>query len=111
MRDTASGIIKPIKPNVFKRNQLESAFRYLASGKHIGKIVLDVQNAEDQVDAVPMVVTHRQFFNRQHCHIIVGGLGGFGLELAEWLIQRGVKKLVLNSRRGITSSYQSYKIK
>lgn len=36
-----------------------------------------------------------------------GGLGGIGLELAEWLVKRGAKYLILSSRRGITNSYQS----
>lgn len=39
--------------------------------------------------------------------MISGGLGGFGLELANWMIFRGAKKMVLTSRRGITSGYQA----
>ena len=31
-------------------------------------------------------------------YIITGGLGGFGLELASWLVQRGARHLVLTSR-------------
>lgn len=34
-------------------------------------------------------------------YIIAGGLGGLGLELAQWLIQRGAQKLVLTSRSGV----------
>ena len=30
--------------------------------------------------------------------VIAGGLGGFGLELGQWLIERGVKKIVISSR-------------
>ena len=41
------------------------------------------------------------------CYIITGGLGGFGLELAHWLIQRGARNLVLTSRSGIRTGYQS----
>lgn len=42
---------------------------------------------------------------------IIGGLGGFGIELAEWLISRGAKKLILSSRAGVKNGYQSYKLK
>ncbi len=35
-----------------------------------------------------------------------GGLGGIGLQLCQWLIQRGAQKLVLNSRNGISDSFQ-----
>lgn len=34
-------------------------------------------------------------------YIITGGLGGFGLELSQWLMLRGAQKLVLTSRSGI----------
>ena len=40
---------------------------------------------------------------RTVCHpgksyVINGGLGGFGLELGQWLVERGAKTLVLTSR-------------
>ena len=31
-----------------------------------------------------------------------------GLELANWLIQRGAKNLILTSRSGVTTDYQRY---
>jgi len=40
-------------------------------------------------------------------HVIVGGLGGFGLELAQWLVERGAKYLVLTSRVGVRTGYQA----
>lgn len=36
-----------------------------------------------------------------------GGLGGFGLELANWLINRGARKVVVTSRSGLRTGYQS----
>lgn len=44
-------------------------------------------------------------------HVLVGGLGGFGLELAQWLVERGAKYLVLTSRVGVTSGYQDRRIR
>jgi hypothetical protein len=40
-------------------------------------------------------------------HVYVGGLGGFGLELANWLILRGATNIVLTSRSGVRNGYQS----
>lgn len=53
---------------------------------------------------------------RTACHpaksyIITGGLGGFGLELAQWLIHRGARNLVLTSRSGVRTGYQSRRIR
>jgi fatty acid synthase len=42
---------------------------------------------------------------------LTGGLGGFGLELADWLVLRGARKLVLTSRKGIKTGYQSLRVR
>ena len=47
----------------------------------------------------------------QKCYILTGGLGGFGLELAKWLVSRGATRLVLTSRSGITTGYQARSIR
>lgn len=57
------------------------------------------------------VITEKIFQNDSSTiHLISGGLGGFGLELADWLVLRGARNLVLSSRKGLQSGYQSYKI-
>jgi len=33
-----NGIIKPIQAKVFRKTEIEDAFRYMASGKHMGKV-------------------------------------------------------------------------
>ena len=38
-------------------------------------------------------------------------MGGFGLELADWLVLRGARKLVLSSRTGIRTGYQSLRVR
>ena len=38
--------------------------------------------------------------------MITGGLGGFGLALAEWLVQKGARNLVLTSKRGMRTGEQ-----
>ena len=55
-----------------------------------------------QVDAIPRSTCHPH-----KCYIITGGLGGFGLELAHWLVSRGATKLVLTSRSGVRTGYQA----
>lgn len=51
-----------------------------------------------------------------HCkenrsYIIIGGLGGFGLELVDWLVLRGARNVILTSRTGIKNGYQQLRIK
>lgn len=83
----------------------------MAAGKHIGKVVLEVRPEQPPspatnevlplVPAVPRLTAHSNMV-----YLITGGLGGLGLELAGWLINRGAKKVILTSRRGITTGYQ-----
>lgn len=36
------GVVQPLRTTVFQRDDVEQAFRYMAQGKHIGKVVLQV---------------------------------------------------------------------
>nr|XP_020670313.1 fatty acid synthase isoform X1 [Pogona vitticeps]XP_020670321.1 fatty acid synthase isoform X2 [Pogona vitticeps] len=109
------GVVKPLKTTVFKREEVEAAFRYMAQGKHIGKVVIEVQEEEKQNPTKEAKETQILAISRTSCppnksYIITGGLGGFGLELAQWLVERGAKKLVLTSRSGIRTGYQAKRV-
>lgn len=41
------GVVQPLKTTVFERNHVEEAFRYMAQGKHIGKVLLQVSGTSD----------------------------------------------------------------
>ncbi|RVE51369.1 hypothetical protein evm_003924 [Chilo suppressalis] len=109
-----SGVIKPLPCTVFNDKQLEQAFRYMATGKHIGKVVIRVREEEARgarpasrlVSALP-----RTYMHPGKVYVLVGGLGGFGLELGVWLVTRGARKLVFVSRKGIRTGYQAWCIK
>lgn len=50
--------------------------------------------------------TAKSVFDPLKSYILVGGLGGLGLEVAYWMVTRGAKKIVLVSRSGIKNDYQ-----
>ena len=39
-------------------------------------------------------------------YVITGGVGGFGLALADWLVDQGARHLVLTSKRGVRNGSQ-----
>ncbi|XP_020494498.2 fatty acid synthase [Labrus bergylta] len=109
-------VVQPLKTTVFERDQVEEAFRYMAQGKHIGKVLLRVcheEKAAAVVKSSPLSLPAicRTFCRPSHSYIITGGLGGFGLELAQWLTERGARKLVLTSRSGIRNGYQAKRVR
>ena len=82
----------------------------MANGKHIGKVLLKVRQHEHDESSLPLVTMNRVYCGANESIVISGGLGGFGMELAEWLISRGCRKLVLNSRRGVVNMNQHLKV-
>lgn len=110
-KDLASGLIQPLNATVFQMNEVESAFRFLSTGKHIGKVLVQIRENEKSELSLPIRVYNRTVCDPHMVYVIAGGLGGFGLELADWLILRGARKILLSSRHGITNGYQAYRIK
>jgi len=110
-----TGAVRPLKSTVFEHDQSEEAFRFMSTGRHIGKVLLRIRPEEAQRVATPRPVTvkaiARTEFAANKSYIIVGGLGGFGLEMAEWMITRGARRLVLVSRSGAKTPYQHLRIK
>jgi fatty acid synthase len=85
----------------------------MTTGKHIGKIVFKMREEENKKTAlkefnptIKLNATLKTYFNPEKVYIITGGLGGFGLELCQWMLFNGAKKIVLTSRTGIKSNYQ-----
>lgn len=104
------GAVKPISRQIFQKEQVEEAIRFMASGKHIGKVVIQIRKESDPPDmTINTVPTYICFPDKSY--IIVGGLGGFGLELIDWLILRNAKNVVITSRNGLKNGYQRFRIK
>ena len=92
----AKGEFAPIQHQVFTADQVVDAFRWMQQGKHVGKIVVDFTNPPKTIypgDAAPLQL------DPKGTYWIIGGLGGFGLEVAKWLVSRGARSLVLTNRR------------
>ncbi|XP_016070948.1 PREDICTED: fatty acid synthase [Miniopterus natalensis] len=110
------GVVQPLKCTVFPKDQVEDAFRYMAQGKHIGKVLVQVREEEQgavlhRPKPTLMAAISKTFCPAHKSYIIAGGLGGFGLELAQWLVLRGAQKLVLTSRSGIRTGYQAKQVR
>lgn len=102
-----SGTVQPLPTTVYNEYQLEQAFRFLASSRHIGKVVVKIRDEASTTTIKTINAFPRTYVNSDKSYILVGGLGGFGLELADWLISRGATKLMLVSRSGLRTGYQS----
>ncbi|WP_067473585.1 type I polyketide synthase [Nocardia amamiensis] len=89
----ADGELTPLPATVFRISQAEEAFRYMAKARHIGKVVLTTEEIPDINVTMPRLRSDGQY-------LVTGGLGGLGIEVADWLVHRGARNLVLTGRRG-----------
>ena len=84
----------------FPMDRVVDAFRYMARARHMGKVIVNTSDAH--VTAQPVPDSRPPELDANGTYMIVGGLGGFGLSVAEWLAERGARHLVLTGRRGAT---------
>ena len=90
----ASGAIKPQPCTEFEVGRLPEALRFLAQGKHVGKIV--IRNAGEI--RVRAAVPAQPPIRSDSTYLITGGLGGLGLKIASWLVALGARSLALMGR-------------
>ncbi|OLP20309.1 hypothetical protein BST81_00800 [Leptolyngbya sp. 'hensonii'] len=93
-----AGQFQPLPQQVFPLSEIVSAFRYMAAAKHIGKIVITHPIRTEQA---PVAI------RPDATYLITGGLGGLGLKVAQWLVERGAQHLVLVGRRPPTPAAQA----
>ncbi|MGN6323458.1 MAG: hydroxymethylglutaryl-CoA synthase [Dyella sp.] len=87
---------------VFAASQAFDAFRLMAAGDHMGKVVLAMPARGDgaalalQAQAEPIA---HALFGMHETLLVTGGTGGIGLALARFLAERGAGRLLLAGRR------------
>jgi acyl carrier protein len=96
-----AGRLHPLPFRVFSISEAGAAFRYMAQGKHLGKVVLDVKGRQSPPRAA---ADDRALCRAEGTYLITGGLGGFGLTTARWLVEQGARHLVLLGRSGAASA-------
>uniref|UniRef100_A0A913I721 Fatty acid synthase n=1 Tax=Strongyloides stercoralis TaxID=6248 RepID=A0A913I721_STRER len=106
-----NGVVQPLPYSSFSPEKAEDAFRFMSAGKHIGKVLIEIRNEEKEKICIPKPIKVkaicRSLCNPKYSYLITGGLGGFGLELSQWLINRGARNIILTSRSGIRTGYQA----
>lgn len=92
------GALFPLPYRSFDAEQVIDAFRAMQQARHIGKLVVSLKDAQPKLQS--QAVAAPIDLSAQGTWLVTGGLSGFGLASAQWLIKRGVRSLVLAGRRG-----------
>jgi NADPH:quinone reductase-like Zn-dependent oxidoreductase/acyl carrier protein len=95
LKDFAEGNYKPLPHVSFPSSRIVDAFRLMAQGRHVGKIVITFE-----ASARPQSIRAAQAepIRSNATYVITGGLTGFGWATAEWIVGQGGRALALVSR-------------
>ena len=90
------GRLQVLPVTEFTLSDAVDAFTLMASGSHIGKIVISIPS-DGSIDAVAPAPP-QPLVRRDGGYIVVGGMGGLGFVFARWLVGQGAGMVVLNGR-------------
>lgn len=98
MEHFAQGDFFTLPMTRFPAARVVEAFRHMQQARQIGKIVVDME-APFTPSARPSLQSGPGLrLSADGVYLVTGGLSGFGLETARWLVTRGARRLVLISR-------------
>jgi acyl transferase domain-containing protein/acyl carrier protein len=93
----AEGWLATPAVDIYSAADVGSAFIGMADESRSVPIVLDLSSDSVEVDTSSIAPP---LFRADRTYLVTGGLAGFGLGSAEWLVERGAACVVLASRRG-----------
>ncbi|WP_132663928.1 type I polyketide synthase [Rhizobium sp. PP-CC-3G-465] len=96
------GKFVPLPYRAFAHDEIGNAFRLMQNAGHIGKIVVLPPVAGR--DSVSAAAGARMTVSGDGVHLVVGGIGGFGLAAANWLVEKGARRIALTTRRGVADA-------
>ncbi len=95
----ADGTLTPLPHQVIPISRAQEAFRAMQQSRHLGKLVISLElDRPENLYVVPA----RNPIRAGGTYLVTGGLGGFGLASAKWLVEQGATALALVSRSGAT---------
>ena len=94
----AEGSLQPLPHRTFDATDIATAFRHMQASRHIGKLV--VTFAPDFAPLGRSPAETPPVAKADATYVVTGGLSGFGLRTAWWLVRHGARHLALLSRRG-----------
>ncbi len=83
----------PLPKHVFQAEKLVDAFRLMQQANHIGKIVISYRHHLAKLkNQEGLTITENSTY------LITGGMGGLGLRVARWLVEKGARHILLTGR-------------
>jgi NADPH:quinone reductase-like Zn-dependent oxidoreductase/SAM-dependent methyltransferase/NAD(P)-dependent dehydrogenase (short-subunit alcohol dehydrogenase family)/acyl carrier protein len=95
MREISEGTLQPLPHRVFPVSDASTAFQNAVRADQTGKVVIGFEEQEIAVSVPPKSAP---LLRADATYLISGGLGGFGLKVAHWMVEGGARHIVLMGR-------------
>ena len=95
------GSLRPMPYRSFPATRIQDAFRYMQQSRQVGKVIVSFMNgnAVPSKEIIPLKTQEAELeCDPRASYLVTGGLSGFGLKTACWLVDKGARSLVLISR-------------
>lgn len=89
------GAYVPLPYSVFEASDVTAAFHLMQQSGHVGKIVI-----RPPARGLALRAPKPAVIDPEGTHVITGAFGGFGMEVARWMVEKGARHLVMIGRRG-----------
>lgn len=102
------GVVRPLPIELYRPSELTKAVKRIYRGAHKGKLVISFaeERVESSAAAACVPLQPRVQLHPDKEYLVVGGLGGLGFELVQWLAERGARHITITSRSGVRGAYQ-----
>jgi acyl transferase domain-containing protein/NADPH:quinone reductase-like Zn-dependent oxidoreductase/acyl carrier protein len=92
-----TGELAPLPVTAFPVSRIAEAFRYMSQARHVGKVVVTLDEDSYRVRRDPERPVRLE---AEGSYLVTGGTRGFSLDIADWLSRAGAGEVILASRSG-----------
>jgi acyl transferase domain-containing protein/NAD(P)-dependent dehydrogenase (short-subunit alcohol dehydrogenase family) len=97
----AREVYRPLPYRLYQLSQVREAFETIQQPQQIGKLVMSFARPQTMVYHRPETTSLP--FRSDAVYLLIGGVSGFGLATAKWLVRRGARHLVLAGISGVAT--------
>lgn len=101
----AQGVYRPLPYRLYQLSQVREVFETIQQPQQIGKLVMSFARPSTMVQQAPEITSLP--FRSDAVYLLIGGVSGFGLATAKWLVRRGARHLVLAGISGVATQESS----
>lgn len=108
--DIKKDIVQPLPSTVFSSKDIRQGFDFLLNEQPIEKVLIMMRDESNNNDVLPVPVVPRVYFSSERLYIIFTELELFDLDVINFMVLRGVRRLLLYTRNAGNSTYLDYRL-